>query len=143
MDKPKRIVFSMNPDTHNKLMFICSKDHDNRSIQGELEYLVIHRYNAVKMNSYLALHDPEYLKQLRTIPEAQRRAYVEGTWDILEDKFCDGCIHLSPDELEQNCIPGKPDHRCVMYGERVHHNGWHPHIVRLDECTSKETAQPK
>lgn len=48
------------------------------------------------------------------------------------------CEHLSLTEEEQNSIRklGKPReyHFCTKFQKQVHHEGWHPRLVQLDEC---------
>ena len=53
--------------------------------------------------------------------------------------YCDNCIWLSPNELEQNDYGHKEAHRCLRNGKRVMHSGCHPHILRLLDCGGDET----
>jgi len=51
------------------------------------------------------------------------------------DQFCDGCIHLSPTEEEQEKLPRpRPEHWCNLFNQAVKHEGRHPRIPRLNPC---------
>ena len=45
--------------------------------------------------------------------------------------FCDGCIFIHPTEAEQR---PKDWHICLKYGNRINHEGYHPHLMRLPFC---------
>lgn len=51
-----------------------------------------------------------------------------------ELKICDGCRFLSPTEDQQNKSTAKNPHMCSYYGRRVHHYGYHPNLVRPEDC---------
>lgn len=38
-------------------------------------------------NPYLMEHDPEYMRMLENLPEAQRRAMLYGDWDVFDGQF--------------------------------------------------------
>lgn len=51
----------------------------------------------------------------------------------MNTRFCPHkCPNLKPTEAEQS--RQKEGHTCQKYGKRVRHMGYHPRLVRLDEC---------
>ncbi len=56
--------------------------------------------------------------------------------DIFTDnRFCPvECEFLFPKEYEQSKNIGKASHICTKYNKRVIHGGYHPNILKCDEC---------
>ena len=54
--------------------------------------------------------------------------------------YCNGCIHLSPTEEEQDKMKIKLNHRCAELNTTVFHGSVHPNIVKHPNCPGKETA---
>ena len=94
-DFPKRIYYTCNPGGQGhgyiKRIFI-----DRRYEAGEdpADYTFIQ--SLVTDNVVLMRKQPDYLKQLRALPEKLRRAWLEGDWDIFEGQFFED-LRLTPD----------------------------------------------
>lgn len=79
-DFPKRIYFTCNPGgkghAYIKRLFI-----DCEYLDGEYaeEYSFIQ--SLVYDNAALMASNPDYVRQLEALPEAQRKAWLEGDWD--------------------------------------------------------------
>ncbi len=59
-------------------------------------------------NKYIS---PDYIKQLESLPEQQRKAYLEGSWDVFEGQYFTAWntrLHV--------CNPFLPDKRMVIVG---------------------------
>lgn len=60
----------------------------NREYQGDEDpddYLFIRA--SIYDNTVLMQSNPEYLKNLKNLPDARRRAYLDGDWDVLEGQY--------------------------------------------------------
>ena len=85
-DFPKRIYYTCNPGgpghTYIKRLFI-----DRRYEPGEIpeDYAFIPA--RVTDNQALLKAQPDYLKQLESLPRKLREAWLEGKWDIFEGQF--------------------------------------------------------
>ena len=85
-DFPKRIYYTCNPGgpghTYIKRLFI-----DRRYEAGETaeDYAFIPA--RVTDNQALLKAQPDYLKQLESLPRKLREAWLEGKWDIFEGQF--------------------------------------------------------
>ena len=51
------------------------------------------------------------------------------------------CKYLNITELEQNKLPGKPDHRCLKWNKRLIHGVFHPELIRCQECIDFRTFE--
>jgi len=78
---PKRIYYTCNPGgrghAYIKRIFI---DRDFISGENPDDYSFIQ--SKVYDNNALMLSDPDYIKQLEALPEALRKAWLEGDWDV-------------------------------------------------------------
>lgn len=56
---------------------------------------------------------------------------------VHNQKFCyDNCHFLNPSENEQDKMGGiKIPHFCILYKKCVKHEGFHPKLIKLEECT--------
>lgn len=85
-DFPKRIYYTCNPGgpghAYIKRLFI-----DRRYEQGEMaeDYAFIPA--RVTDNQALLRAQPDYLKQLQSLPRKLREAWLEGKWNIFEGQF--------------------------------------------------------
>lgn len=85
-DFPKRVYYTCNPGGQGhgyiKRIFI-----DRRYEPGEdpQEYTFIK--SLVTDNQALLSRQPEYVRQLESLPERLRKAWLEGRWDIFEGQF--------------------------------------------------------
>ncbi len=83
---PKRIYYTCNPGgqghSYIKRVFI-----DRRFADGENpdDYTFIK--SKVTDNDALMKAQPDYIDQLRALPEKLRRAWLDGEWDVLDGKF--------------------------------------------------------
>lgn len=81
-----RIYYTCNPGgvshAYFKRLFI-----DRQFTEGENpdDYLYIPA--TVYDNDVLMARNPEYIKQLQALPEARRRAHLEGDWNVFEGAF--------------------------------------------------------
>lgn len=85
-DFPKRIYYTMNPggQSHHyfKRIFI---DRNFQGSENPDEYSFIQ--SLVTDNVALMESDPEYVEQLKNLPEKLRRMWLEGDWSIAEGMF--------------------------------------------------------
>ena len=85
-NRPKRIYLTCNPGgvghTWVKQLFIDKKVPDGHDPS---DYCFIK--SLVTDNSALLEKDPDYLKQLESLPAKLRRAWLDGEWDIFEGQF--------------------------------------------------------
>ena len=85
-DFPKRIYFTCNPggEGHGwvKRLFIDRRFRDNEDAE---EYSFIQ--SLVTDNKALMKADPQYVKQLESLPPKLREAWLHGNWDIFEGQF--------------------------------------------------------
>ena len=94
-DFPKRIYYTCNPGGQGhgyiKRIFL-----DRRCEPGEnpADYVFIR--SLVTDNRALMEAQPEYVEQLRALPEKLRRAWLEGDWDVFEGQFFED-LRLQPD----------------------------------------------
>lgn len=92
---PKRIYYTMNPggEGHEwvKRLFI---DRHFKPSEDPAEYSFIQ--SLVTDNKALMQADPDYIKQLESLPPKLRKAWLEGRWDIFEGQFFED-FRLEPD----------------------------------------------
>lgn len=85
-DFPKRIYYTCNPggEGHGwvKRLFIDKNFQDGEEPE---EYSFIQ--SLVTDNKALMASDPDYIKQLESLPPKLRKAWLEGDWDIFEGQF--------------------------------------------------------
>lgn len=83
---PKRIYLTCNPGGRGhawvKRLFIDRKFLPNENPD---EYQFIR--STVYDNKALMESDPDYVKQLESLPDKLRKAWLEGSWDIYEGQF--------------------------------------------------------
>ena len=89
-----RIYYTCNPGgvshAYFKRLFI-----DRQFTEGENpdDYLYIPA--TVYDNDVLMARNPEYIKQLEALPEAKRRAHLEGDWNVFEGAFLRSSVRKS------------------------------------------------
>ncbi len=85
-DLPKRMYLTCNPGGVGhawvKRLFV---DRQFRPDENPDEYTFIPA--GVYDNTVLLRQDPGYVKQLETLPDALRRAWLEGSWDVFEGQY--------------------------------------------------------
>lgn len=83
---PKRIYYTCNPggEGHDwvKRLFI---DRNFRELENPEDYMFIQ--SLVTDNLALMLSDPDYIKQLQSLPPKLRDAWLNGNWDIFAGQF--------------------------------------------------------
>lgn len=94
-DFPKRIYYTMNPGgqghSYIKRIFI-DRRYEADENQEEYEFI----QSLVTDNKALMKTQPDYVKQLDSLPEKLREAWRFGRWDIFEGQFFEE-FRLSPD----------------------------------------------
>lgn len=103
---PKRMYLTCNPGGvgHGwvKRLFI---ERNYRQGESPEDYLFISA--RVYDNEALLSNDPEYLRNLESLPADLRRAWLDGNWDLFEGQYFeefDREIHsVAPFELPSNC----------------------------------------
>ena len=94
-DFPKRVYYTCNPGGQGhgfiKRIFI-----DRRFREGEdpADYTFIQ--SLITDNHALMQAQPDYIKQLESLPEKLRQAWLYGKWDIFQGQFFED-LRLSPD----------------------------------------------
>ena len=95
-DFPKRIYYTCNPGGQGhqyiKRLFI-----DRRFEKNEIPEEYSFTQSLVTDNAALMASQPDYVQQLEALPHAQRLAWLEGRWDIMEgqvfQEFTDDPAH--------------------------------------------------
>ena len=97
-DFPKRVYYTCNPGGQGhgyiKRIFI-----DKQYEEGERPEDYVFIQSLVTDNKALMASQPEYVEQLRALPEKLRRAWLEGDWDIFEGQFFEE-LRLTPDLMQ-------------------------------------------
>lgn len=87
-DYPKRIYYTCNPGgqghSYIKRLFI-DKQYDPSKKEKPENYQFIQ--SLVTDNYILMQTQPEYIEQLESLPEHQRKAWLYGDWDIFEGQY--------------------------------------------------------
>lgn len=87
---PKQIKSSTNPGSVGhawvKSRFIENKT-PLQTFNDDLERSYIFIPAKVQENNFLMDSDPKYIQRLKQLPEAERRALLEGDWDIFEGQY--------------------------------------------------------
>ncbi len=85
-DFPRRMYLTCNPGGVGhawvKRLFI---DRDYREGERAADYRFIRA--SVYDNEVLLAHDPEYVENLKSLPEKLKAAWLDGRWDIFEGQF--------------------------------------------------------
>lgn len=83
---PKRMYFTCNPGGVGhawiKRLFI---DRDFKKGENPNDYLFIK--SLVYDNKILTEQNPEYVKQLETLPDSLKAAWLNGSWDVFDGRF--------------------------------------------------------
>ena len=94
-DFPKRIYYTCNPggEGHGwvKRLFI-----DGRFKEGEDGEDYVFIQSLITDNKALMDSDPDYIKQLESLPHKLREAWLHGSWDIFEGQFFED-FRIEPD----------------------------------------------
>ena len=94
-DFPKRIYYTCNPggEGHGwvKRLFI-----DGRFKEGEDGEDYVFIQSLITDNKALMDSDPDYIKQLESLPQKLREAWLHGSWDIFEGQFFED-FRIEPD----------------------------------------------
>ena len=94
-DFPKRIYYTCNPGGEGhawvKRLFIDRRFKDSERPE---EYVFIQ--SLISDNTALMEADPEYIKQLESLPPKLREAWLHGSWDIFEGQFFED-FRIEPD----------------------------------------------
>ena len=111
---PKRMYLTCNPGGvgHGwvKRLFI---DKDYRGAEKKEDYSFIQAL--VYDNKALLKHNPEYVKQLESLPEELKKAWLFGSWDIFSGQFFsefDSEIHTAEFSLPQETV----NYAAIDYG---------------------------
>ncbi len=95
---PKRIYLTCNPGGRGhswvKRLFIDRKYESGES--GEDFFFI---KSLVTDNKALMKSDPDYIKELESLPPKLRKAWLEGSWDIFEGQFFED-FRETPDLME-------------------------------------------
>jgi hypothetical protein len=96
---------------------------------------------------YLVSIDHRDMKQRIVFDVSDPKTTLEGLLNDLtniihdpkNDKYCDGCTHLYPNEIIQDIFRKiKPssqfEHICMLTSTQVKHMGEHPNILKPDNC---------
>ena len=89
---PPRFRGTCNPGGigHNwvKARYITATGYGQQTYRDEITDSLIQFIPAkVTDNVVLMKNDPAYVKRLRNLPEAKRKAYLDGDWDIFEGQY--------------------------------------------------------
>lgn len=78
-------------------------DKDNKPL-GKLVFLPAFVYD----NHFLMKNDPKYVRNLRNLPERERKALLDGEWDLFDGQYFDNFdrnIHVCPPIFTFDKIP--------------------------------------
>ena len=120
-DFPKRIYYTCNPGGEGhawvKRLFI-----DRRFQEGEEpdEHSFIQAL--VTDNRALMEKNPDYLKQLQSLPPKLREAWLYGSWDIFEGQFFED-FRIEPD------MKAAAEHGCELSREELKAQGRWCHVI--------------
>jgi len=117
-DHPKHIKSSTNPGSVGhawvKKRFVDPAPAGKEfTADGETRIFIPAR---VQENQFLMANDPGYLKRLRGLPEKERKALLDGDWDIFEGQYFDEWL---PTRHVVKPFPVPPDwrvYRSIDYG---------------------------
>ena len=118
---PKRIYLTCNPGGPGhgwvRRLFI-----DRRYLPGEdaADYVFIQ--SLVTDNKALMKSQPEYLRQLESLPQREREAWLHGRWDIFEGQFFEE-FRPVPDLSEAR------RHGCELPAEELRRQGRWCHVI--------------
>lgn len=83
---PKRMYCTMNPGGKGhawvKRLFISKEYHDGEKPE-DYEFIQSRVYD----NEILMKSDPTYVNRLENLPEAQKKAWLYGDWDVFDGQF--------------------------------------------------------
>jgi hypothetical protein len=116
---PKRIYYTMNPggESHGyiKRLFI-----DKRYEEGENPEDYTFIQSLLTDNLILMESQPDYLKQLESLPPKLRQAWLEGRWDVFEGAFFE--------EFRQTPDPQKCYEAGITTEEALQEHRW-THVI--------------
>lgn len=131
-DFPKRIYYTCNPGgpghTWVKRLFIDRhyKDNENPKDYSFIKALVTD-------NKALMKKDPEYKKNLESLPPKLREAWLNGNWDIFEGQFFED-LRLEPDAMAAH------EHGCEEDKEILKAQGRWCHVIKPFDLSRPEFA---
>ena len=120
-DFPKRIYYTCNPggEGHGwvKRLFI---DRRFREEEKAEEHSFIQAL--ITDNRALMEHDPEYVRQLESLPPKLREAWRYGNWEIFEGQFFED-FRIEPD------MHAAAEHGCTLTREELKKQGRWCHVI--------------
>lgn len=129
-DFPKRIYFTCNPGGEGhawvKRLFI-----DRRFKEGENPDDYVFIQSLVTDNKALMKSDPDYIKQLESLPPKLREAWLHGRWDIFEGQFFED-FRPEPDLFEA------AEHGCQLSAEELRAAGRWCHVIEPFDLSAGE-----
>ena len=118
---PKRIYYTCNPggEGHGwvKRLFIDRRFKDGEDAQ-EHDFI----RSLVTDNRALMEADPDYIKQLESLPPKLRDAWLNGNWDIFEGQFFED-FRTAPDMQKAY------EHGCELSEEELRQEGRWVHVI--------------
>lgn len=68
--------------------------------------------------------------------DSDKQEKIVGIWKGEKKRLCPiDCPFLQPKEYSQT--KRKEQHYCEKFNKRVRHFGYHPHLIRLEECINE------
>jgi hypothetical protein len=96
---PKHVIYAFNPGgpghQYLKRIFV-DRSYNAEEEEDPDDYVFVQ--SLVTDNKILMERDPDYIKQLKRLPEKLRKAWLEGCWDIYEGQFFEE-FRVKPDVL--------------------------------------------
>ena len=121
-DFPKRIYLTCNPggEGHGwvKRLFIDRRFKDTESPE---DYSFIQ--SLVTDNLALMREQPDYIKQLESLPPKQREAWLYGRWDVFEGQFFED-FRIDPDMIAAE------QHGCTLTAEELRAQHRWCHVIK-------------
>ena len=104
-DFPKRTVYTLNPGGRShfyfKRLFV---DRDFHADEDPGDYAFVQAL--VQDNTALKRKMPDYVKQLETLPEKLKKAWLYGEWDVFAGQFFEDFVNLPrADRVNTHVIP--------------------------------------
>ena len=127
-DFPKRIYYTCNPGGEGhawvKRLFLDRRFHEGEEADEHSFIQALVTDNAALMEK-----NPDYLRQLQSLPPRLREAWLYGNWDIFEGQFFED-FRTEPD------VKAAASHGCKLSREELKAQGRWCHVIEPFDLTA-------